>query len=142
MCEHVSPSCSVHSSLLNVSVAAASCSTTSNSGPSSSHFASNLFQASMPQSLGESVLVHVDNMVGNFLGHCHGPSSPTWGTTSLQNCAPLSQVQSMGYHIRRAVPIPKKAYLTLGHSHFKIIFRDHSSRYQSVQRSSSPTSVL
>jgi hypothetical protein len=31
------------------------------------------------------------------------PSRPTWGTTSLRNCAPLSRVQTMGYHIGRAV---------------------------------------
>jgi hypothetical protein len=31
-------------------------------------------------------------------------SRPTIGTTSLQNCAPLPQVESMGYHIGRAVP--------------------------------------
>jgi hypothetical protein len=29
-------------------------------------------------------------------------SKPTWGTTSLRNCAPRPHVQSMGYHIGRA----------------------------------------
>jgi hypothetical protein len=34
------------------------------------------------------------------------PSRPPWGSTSPRKCAPLPQVQSMGYHIGRAVTHP------------------------------------
>jgi hypothetical protein len=58
-------------------------------------------------------------------------SRPTWGTTSLRNCAPLPQAQSMGYPIGKGL-VPNHAlppaHITNRYMHF--ILRERGRQLQ------------